>query len=46
MSNITFAGWTIGDGTSTDGYHVEDYFIDGVYLGADDHGIEPILVAA
>jgi len=38
---LTFAGWSEGDGTSTDGYHAGDYFVDGQYLGADEHGIEP-----
>jgi hypothetical protein len=40
-------GWTVGDGSRTDGYHVEDYFgADGHYLGPDEHGIEPILETA
>lgn len=41
---LTFAGWTAGDGTSTEGYHMVDYFAtDGSYLGPDKHGIEPIV---
>jgi hypothetical protein len=35
-------GWTEGDGSGHDGYHVADYFRDGRYLGPDEHGIEPI----
>jgi hypothetical protein len=35
-------GWTTGDGTGSEGYNVADYFRDGKYLGADEHGIEPI----
>jgi hypothetical protein len=35
-------GWTKGDGSSTDGYHAEDYFSGPRYLGPDEHGIEPI----
>ena len=36
-------GWTDGDGTSTDGYDCWAYFgADGIYLGPDEHGIEPI----
>jgi hypothetical protein len=42
VSCLTFTGWTFGDGTGHDGYRVEDYFRDGIYLGPDDHGIEPI----
>lgn len=36
-----FTGWTTGDGSSTDGYNVHDYFENGQYLGPDSHGIEP-----
>ncbi len=37
-------GWTVGDGSGHEGYHVEDYFdpTTGEYLGPDAHGIEPI----
>lgn len=36
-------GWTVGDGSGHEGYNVSDYFsADGKYLGADEHGIEPI----
>jgi hypothetical protein len=36
-------GWTAGDGTSTLGYDAWWYFDnDGVYLGPDMHGIEPL----
>lgn len=34
-------GWTEGDGTGHEGYQWQDYFRDGVYLGPDEHGIEP-----
>lgn len=36
------SGWTIGDGTGHQGYNVHDYFDGERYLGADQHGIEPI----
>ncbi len=43
VNSLTFIGWTIGDGTSTDGYNAFDYFTpDGSYLGPDEHGIEPL----
>ena len=36
--------WTVGDGTSTDGYHLADYFDPlGRYRGPDVHGIAPIV---
>jgi hypothetical protein len=36
-------GWTYGDGSGHEGYHVEHYFDkDGCYLGADDYDIEPL----
>lgn len=42
-ANLTFAGWTDGDGSWHDGYHYADYFLpDGTYLGPDKHGIEPL----
>jgi len=35
-------GWTLGDGSGTEGYNVYSYFDDeGRYLGPDRHGIEP-----
>ncbi len=39
-----FLGWTVGDGSSTEGYAVEHYYDPqtGAYLGPDEHGIEPI----
>jgi hypothetical protein len=41
------AGWTAGDGSGHDGYNVADYFdAAGEYLGADQHGIEPIFEQA
>lgn len=42
LSTLEFIGWTKGDGTSTAGYSVWDYFDrDGKYLGADRHKIAP-----
>lgn len=43
ISTLTFTGWTVGNGSSTQGYNVADYFRNGVYLGVDDNGIEPIV---
>lgn len=40
-SDLTCTGWTKGDGTGREGYNVADYFRDGIYQGADEHGIEP-----
>lgn len=40
---LHLVGWTAGDGTGAEGYHMEDYFAaDGAYLGPDAHGIEPV----
>ena len=37
-------GWTDGDGSGTEGYDWHQYFdSDGTYLGADQHGIEPVM---
>jgi hypothetical protein len=44
-TTLTLTGWTDGDGSGSDGYHVGDYFRDGVYLGPDQHGIEPEFAA-
>lgn len=41
LDTLIPTGWTEGDGTGHEGYHVADYFRDGVYLGPDEHGIEP-----
>lgn len=41
--NLVHTGWTVGDGTGHEGYHFADYFRDGIYLGPDEHGIEPIV---
>jgi hypothetical protein len=38
-------GWTVGDGTGHEGYSAADYF-PGCYLGADAHGIEPVMAEA
>ena len=42
LNTLVFAGWTTGDGSTTDGYNVADYFPGSKYLGPDEHGIEPI----
>lgn len=40
---LSHIGWTKGDGSGHEGYHVSDYFGDlGEYLGPDEHGIEPV----
>lgn len=42
VADLDHVGWTRGDGSSTAGYHWQDYFrADGTYLGPDVHGIEP-----
>ncbi|NBW19789.1 MAG: hypothetical protein EBR82_68630 [Caulobacteraceae bacterium] len=47
IATLRLVGWTDGDGTGHEGYSIHDYFgADGRYLGADDHGIEPIVEAA
>ena len=39
---LRFTGWTVGDGTSTEGYDAWAYFDrSGRYLGPDSCGIEP-----
>jgi len=35
--------WTEGDGSGREGYYLRDYFSDGVYLGPDKYGIEPVV---
>ena len=45
-SEMRLVGWTDGDGSGADGYDMWAYFgADGEYLGADAHGIEPIVAA-
>lgn len=47
VGSLRCIGWTDGDGSGHEGYHWQDYFAaDGRYLGADEHGIEPIVEAA
>lgn len=44
ISALHLVGWTIGDGSGHEGYHLGDYFgPDGEYLGPDQHGIEPLV---
>lgn len=40
--SLVLFGWTEGNGSGADGYCIDDYFNDGVYLGPDECGIEPI----
>jgi len=40
--DLTLVGWTEGDGSGHEGYQYLDYFRDGVYVGPDAHGIEPV----
>ncbi len=53
LSTLECVGWTCDaslDGTpdagATEGYHWQDYFRDGEYLGRDKHGIEPLFRVA
>lgn len=39
---LKLIGWTEGDGSGHEGYNFADYFLNGVYQGPDEHGIEPI----
>ena len=41
-TEVECIGWTDGDGSGHARYKVEDFFSNGVYLGADAHGIEPV----
>ncbi len=43
--SLLLAGWTEGDGSGTEGYNLYDYFAAGIYLGPDQHGIEPLVTA-
>lgn len=44
ISHLVLLGWTDGDGSGAEGYNLLDYFdYEGRYLGADQHGIEPIV---
>ncbi len=43
VEHLTLLGWTDGDGSGHEGYHLFAYFRDGVYLGPDPHGIEPLV---
>lgn len=41
--SLEFVDWTEGDGSSTEGYCCWDYLDqEGLYLGPDEHGIEPL----
>lgn len=46
ISELTLTGWTEGDGTGHEGYDWPAYFRDGIYLGADENGIEPLFETA
>lgn len=50
LRGIRLVGWTVGDGSGADGYHLYDYFRSpgelpqvGEYLGPDQHDIEPLV---
>ena len=44
---IELVGWENGDADTDNTYSVWDYFeADGTYKGADEHGVEPIVVIA
>jgi hypothetical protein len=44
---LVLVGWTVGDGSGSEGYALEHYFnTGGHYLGPDAHGIEPRVVRA
>lgn len=45
LDTLEFAGWSTG-ADHVDGYHYADYFRDGIYLGADEDGVEPIFAAS
>ena len=46
VTTLRCTGWSDGDGSGHEGYNWLDYFTDdGKYLGADEHGIEPIFEA-
>lgn len=40
--NLDFAEWDNPHDEDTTGYHWRDYFADGVYLGPDNDGVEPL----
>lgn len=45
LDALILIDWTDGDGSGAEGYRLIDYFeADGTYIGADQHGIEPIVV--
>ena len=44
VDKLEFVRWTRGDGSSTAGYNLYDYFTrHGEYLGADSHRISPVV---
>lgn len=44
VSRLRLIGWTVGDGTGHEGYHLADYFRSaGQYSGPDAHSIEPLV---
>jgi hypothetical protein len=45
VASLQFLGWYDPAGIGTDGYHIDDYFRDGEYLGADQDGVEPLFTA-
>ena len=43
VDTLFLAGWSTGEDHRI-GYHYSDYFRDGVYLGPDADGVEPLFV--
>jgi hypothetical protein len=44
VDSLELVGWANGDEATDSTYSVYDYFApDGTYLGADEHGVEPIV---
>jgi hypothetical protein len=42
VAALTLVGWTKGNGSGHAGYSMPYYFENGIYLGPDQDGIEPI----
>lgn len=46
LDTLKLTGWTDGGGAEHEGYNACDYFRNGIYLGPDDDGIEPLFKRA
>jgi len=46
LNTLKLMGWTDGGGAEHEGYNACDYFRNGIYLGPDDDGIEPLFKRA